>query len=174
MRLAGEVAKELLTEFSSIFSKRSTLRKNWWTSYKNGRRVPFPHMPPLHKASYFGIIPWMAMLMDEKKTMYKRMVPRSLSERSGSGTLPLSCAVAGGHEDAVRELLERGAGTHGTWSFTASAALHTAAEYGHSDIVSTALETRCQDRRQTTPQCPNTASHGCCRRPRGGHPTLDR
>jgi hypothetical protein len=80
------------------FSKRgSSLRRNWWMTYRRAgsRRLP-PSVPLLHMVCHLGIVPWTRAIVEKKR--WRANFYGSLDKKGITGRTALSYAAEEGHD----------------------------------------------------------------------------
>jgi ankyrin repeat protein len=101
VKLCPTVAMELFSTFRDFFRRHSEVRDNWYTSLCY-RRPP----PQLHVASQFGIIPWIAWILQRPKWVPTLNLRKN--ERNNNAETALHMAISHGQEEAARLLINEG------------------------------------------------------------------
>ena len=107
-RCCSTLVVELFHLSRSFFiQKDSSLLKHWWETYRRAHGFFTPSALPLHIACYFGIVPWVGMLLS--KETWIPMFHKAIDKKDENGRTALLWAALKGHEAVVKLLLEKGA-----------------------------------------------------------------
>jgi ankyrin repeat protein len=148
-RKASLMVKPLLEHPSGFFGKSSEVRRWWWHEWwpqaisdRDARLVSPTNIDGLHLPAYFGIVPWIELVLSRQRWWKPDVKTGVNNEDLLFGRTPIFFAGTKGHDVAMRVLFKHGAKAHHIqyWSGYEPPAAHAFALSGNEMAVRICLE----------------------------------